>query len=126
MSEYTAIPELGPVADKLVPVAARRGIRGLWHAESSRLYIANTVAQSDASFGDLEPALNAAVFSIYNRELSACQSPRMLRRAANGTSLSATGPSSGIAVYSFIGYSGPFAAVHDELRARFGHAKDRE
>jgi hypothetical protein len=57
MSERTPT-ELGPVADDLVPVAARRSIRALWRAESSRLNIENTVAQANASFGDLEPALN--------------------------------------------------------------------
>jgi hypothetical protein len=59
MSEYTPT-ELGPVADDLVPFAARRGIRALWQAESSRLYIENTVAQANASFGDLEPTLTDA------------------------------------------------------------------
>jgi hypothetical protein len=60
MNESISIPELGPAANKLVPFAARRSIRALWQAESSRLYIENTVARADASFGDLEPALTAA------------------------------------------------------------------
>lgn len=57
MSEHRSPLELGPVADDLIPFAARRSIRALWQAESSRLYIANAVAQANASFGDLKPAL---------------------------------------------------------------------
>jgi hypothetical protein len=60
MTGHTPSLELGPVADDLVPLAARRGIRALWQAGSSRLYIENTAEQVNASFGDLEPTLNVA------------------------------------------------------------------
>jgi hypothetical protein len=60
MNEYTSIPELGPVANKLVPFATRRSIRVLWQAGSSRLYIEDTIKQANSSFGDLESTLNDA------------------------------------------------------------------